>query len=159
MIVLRTKRFADEEDKFLVPRPFELPPGGKGLPIYYDVVGENVEKGQKPTTFMKERDERIKVCDGPWKDSYKPVLKSIKMGFIYSDRDPKERTHYYPDEGTNDIYYVSKDINGNDRLMYDIHKPVIEKTASGDDVVIIKIQLRYCSGHTHRNGKKFSETQ
>ena len=159
MIILRVKNFVEEDDRFIVPHPFPLPPGGEKFSVRYEVVGENVEKGSKPTKFMKERDERIKLGGSPWKKAYKSVMKSIKSGYIYIDGVVGERTHYYPDESTNDIYYVSKDINGNDRLMYDVHRPEIREVENGEKVVVIEIHLRYCSGHTHRDGKKFSKTE
>ena len=159
MIVLRTKKFVDGNSRFVEPTPFPFPPGSKNLKVIYKCVGENAETGQKPTKFMKERDERIRVCDGPWKTAYKSVMKSIKSGFIYTDRLPEERTHYYPEDSTKDMYYVSKDINPNDRLMYEVYRPKIIKDEDGNDIVSIKVRLVHCSGHTHRDGKKFSKTE
>ena len=159
MIILRIKHFVDPDRKFVTPVPFPLPTGGEDLPLRFVLVGENVKKGQKPTKFMKERDERIRVCDGPWKTAYKSVMKSIKSGFIYTDRLPEEHTHYYPEDSTKDMYYVSKDINPNDRLMYEVYRPKIIKDENGNDIVSIKVRLVHCSGHTHRDGKKFSKTE
>lgn len=160
MIILRTKHFVDPDKKFVTPIPFPLPPGGEDLPFVVAVIGENVPKGHPPTKFMKERDKMIKLGGKAWKNNYSPVLKSIKQGYVYEDRLPGERTHYYPDDSEKGKrYYVSKDINPNDRLMYDVYAPEIRKDKNGNDIVVQEVHLLHCSGHIDRKGKRFSETQ
>lgn len=59
---------------------------------------------------------------------------------MYEDCDSSERTHYYPSESSPDRYYISKDINPNDRLMYDLYKPKLIEI-EGEQCVVIRVVL------------------
>lgn len=157
MIVLRNKDFVekseDYDDKFVVPMPFPINPewvkAGYSLKIEIDDDSKSYQ-----------RDYNTRKMSEVWRKDIKKVRHSLKEGFIYNDKDPKERTHYYPKDSGPKRYYVSKDINPTDRLMYDLHAPKLyTDKETGETYIQIKVALLFCSGHTKRDGKKFSEIE
>lgn len=90
----------------------------------------------------------------------KKVRKEITDRYIFEDKiSGTTLTHYYPSESEpGKRYYISKFINGSDRLMYNIYAPRLIQIEEGKDPIIYyKIELKFCIGHTHYNGRKFSE--
>lgn len=148
MIVRRTKHFVDREDRFYKPTPFDINPKWENYPS--GVVINTTKE------FDKEYEQRAKLSS-VWKQRVRSLRRSLVENNIYDDKEPSEMTHYYKEESTNKRYYVSKDINSNDRLMYDVREPYLDKDENGDPVVITEVTLRHCTGHTHRDGKKFSQ--
>lgn len=149
MIILRHKLFVDSGDKFVTPSPFPINSEWRNYPIRFIVI-DNVSSYQ--------RDYKSRQISSEWRKAVRTLRNAIKLGYIYSDHDPSERTHYYPDESETGRYYLSKDINPNDRLMYDVYKPeLVEDPETGGKFIQIKIIFRFCAGHTHRSGKKFSQ--
>ena len=147
MLIRRIKKFTDREDSHISPPPFL--PYRKDVPVKLDI--------KSTKEFEKEWASRS-TQSREWTKEAKRVRNSIKSGYIYSDGNPSEHTHYYKDESTGTMYYVSKDINSNDGLMYSIYapEPIFDENNNLTEF-IIKIRLLFCTGHTHRNGKKFSQ--
>lgn len=157
MIVLRNKTFVEKDDnydKFVLPKPF---------PINQDWIkaGYSIKIEVDDNSKSYQKDYKSREISEEWRKAVKKIRRSIKSGHIYDDGDSSERTHYYPaDSKPGKRYYVSKDINPNDRLMYDLHAPILyTNPKTGETYIQLKVALLFCAGHTKRNGKKFSETQ
>lgn len=152
MILLRkNKLFVDREenDSFQQPKPFPIDSSWISAEYPVKVVIED-------SSSSYQRDYKSRQMSPEWRKEIKNLRRKIKAGYMYEDCDSSERTHYYPSESSPDRYYISKDINPNDRLMYDLYKPKLIEI-EGEQCVVIRVVLRYCAGHTHRNGKKFSQ--
>lgn len=144
-----TSKSSDTNDRCIPPPKFPIPKEWK------DEGYEEKLYIHPDSTFTREYNKRkdFKI----FRDEVKIVQKDFKEGAIYEDGNGrKTRTHYYPEESTKYRLYCSKDINGSDRLMYEIFAPKLEEI-DGKLVIVTEVILRFCSGHTHKNGKKFSE--
>ena len=151
MITFRQKQYViPEEQKFVRPEPFRIPNDWSIYEIKVEV--------KESETYTNEVKQRKDFVWKEWRRDLKQIRKEISDGYIYKDRYLNSSdTHYYPSESeVGKRYYTSKSINGNDRLMYDIYAPELI-TNSNRSIVVIKVILRYCIGHTYRNGRKFSK--
>ena len=152
MIVFKQKQYVvPGEEKFVRPTPFPIPNTWIGYRVNLNIVESD--------SYKNELKQRISPIWKEWRKDLKRTRREISEGFIYQDKTVgSSDTHYYPSESESDKrYYTSKSINGGDRLMYDIYAPELIINEEGN-LIIIKIVLLHCIGHTHRNGKKFSET-
>ena len=155
MITFKQKTYVvPEEDRFVTPDPFVIPREWEE----YQYKPEIIEL----SSYKREVNSRTGPMWKEWRANLKRIRKEIHDLYFYED-DPRSRvssdTHYYPSESeAGKRYYTSKSINGTDRLMYDVYSPILIKDPNTGDIVISqKITLNFCIGHTHRNGKKFSE--
>lgn len=149
MKILRQKIFVEESERFIEPPAFPIDSDWEKYPLKIKIEESNSYKKD-----YKSR-EHFKI----FRDQVKEVRKSIKKGYIYTDLNPKEKTHYYKSDSIPEkLLYVSKNINLQDRLMYEIYAPELIEGEGEDSFIQILIKLRFCSGHTTRKGKKFSET-
>ena len=157
MIVFRQKQYViPDEERFIRPTPFMIPNEW----IDYKFEFEIIESG----SYKRETNSRTESIWKEWRKDLKRVRKEISNYHIY-DNDPRNlgisKTHYYPSESElGKRYYTSKNINGGDRLMYDIYAPELTiDEETGEKCIYQKIILLHCIGYTHRNGKKFSEQE
>lgn len=155
MITFKQKNYViPEEERFVKPRPFPIPDEWKQYEFRMEIV--------ELSSYKREVNSRTGSMWKEWRTNLKRVRKEIKEKHVYDD-DPKSRipsdTHYYPAESEERRrYYTSKSINGTDRLMYDVYSPRLTKDLETEEMYILQlITLNFCIGHTHRNGKKFSE--
>ena len=120
MIVFRQKQYViPDEERFIRPTPFMIPNEW----IDYKFEFEIIESG----SYKREINSRTESIWKEWRKDLKRVRKEISNYHIYDD-DPRNlgisKTHYYPSESElGKRYYTSKNINGGDRLMYDIYAP------------------------------------
>lgn len=155
MITFKQKQYViPEEERFVKPEPFRIPNEWSIYGIKIDV-----KEAGSYTNEVKQRKDSIWT---EWRKDLKRIRKEISDGYIYKDKySNSSDTHYYPSESEfGKRYYTSKSINGGDRLMYDIYAPeLITSSEMNKSIVVIKVILRYCIGHTHRNGRKFSKQE
>ena len=155
MIIFKQKQYViPEEERFVKPAPFRIP---NDCDIFrMDII----ESG----SYERELKSRSGPMWSEWLKDLRRARKEIKKGYIYDDNPENleiSKTHYYPSESElGKRYYTSKNINGGDRLMYDIYAPELTiDEETGEKCIYQKIILLHCIGHTHRNGRKFSEQE
>lgn len=155
MITFRQKTYVvPAEDRFAKPDPFPMPSEWEQYRFRLDII--------ELASFKREVNSRTGPMWKEWRKNLKRVRKELNNYYIYDDdygSQPLSDTHYYPAESEiGKRYYTSKSINGTDRLMYDIYPPELSQDPdTGKLFIMQKITLNFCIGHTHRNGKKFSE--
>ena len=155
MITFRQKQYViPSEEKFVKPNPFNIPNEVVNYKFEFKII--------ESESYKRELKSREGTIWKEWRKDLKRVRKELSSYYIYDD-DLKNygisKTHYYPSESVSGKrYYVSKNINGNDRLMYDIYAPEIAIDEDTKEKCLYqKVVLLHCIGHTHRNGKKFSK--
>ena len=139
-------------ERFVQPPEWNIPESWKQYKKVFDII--------PLPSYDRDFNSRTDTIWKEWRKDVKRVRKEISDGYTNEDRNPGTTlTHYYPSESIpGKRYYVSKNINGNDRLMYDIYAPrLIQMEEGKDPVIYYKIELKFCIGHTHRSGKKFSK--
>lgn len=157
MIISKQKQYViPEEERFVKPSPFIIPNEW----IDYKFEFEIIESG----SYKKETNLRSGPIWKEWRKDLKRIRKELSNYHIYDDSPENgeiSKTHYYPSESIpGKRYYTSKNINGGDRLMYDIYAPELTiDEETGEKCIYQKIILLHCIGHTHRNGRKFSEQE
>lgn len=157
MIIFKQKQYViPEEERFVKPTPFIIP----NKWIDYKFEFEIIESG----SYKKEANLRSGPIWKEWRKDLKRARKEISNYHIYDDSPENNeisKTHYYPSESIqNKRYYTSKNINGGDRLMYDIYAPELTiDEETGEKCIYQKIVPLHCIGHTHRNGRKFSKQE
>lgn len=144
-----------ENERFIPPPEWNIPESWKQYRKIFDVIPLG--------SYTRDYNNRTgSIWRKEWRKDVKRVRKEISDGHIHHDKIPGTTlTHYYPSESeSGKRYYVSKFINGNDRLMYNTYAPrLIQMEEGKDPVVYYKIELKFCIGHTHYNGRKFSENR
>ena len=139
-------------ERFVQPPEWNIPESWKPYKDYIDII--------PLPSYDRDFNSRTDTIWKEWRKDVKRVRKEIAQGYTHKDRNPGTTlTHYYPSESIpGKRYYVSKNINGNDRLMYDIYAPELAYLNDNKEpIVYYKVNLKFCIGHTHRSGKKFSE--
>lgn len=144
-----------ENERFIKPPKFKIP---EEWEKFQKVL--KIEEASSYKRDLKSREQPSGVWDD-WRRKLKVVRKEVTQGFIYDDKIPETtKTHYYPSESNlKTRLYTSKFIGPSDRLMYDIYAPILVEDVNAPEgyVVLQRIVLLFCAGHTHRNGKKFSQ--
>ena len=138
-----------EEEKFLPPPEWSIPEKWKRYDKFLDVIPLG--------SYSQEFNTRTSDIWKEWRKDVKRVRKEISNGYTHDDRIPGTTlTHYYLSESEpGKRYYVSKKINGPDRLMYNIYAPELIYTNNEEDpIVYYKIELKFCIGHTHRKNSQ-----
>lgn len=155
MITFKQKTYVvPSEERYVQPIPFNIP--REWMEYRFDLSIREL------SSYTREVNSRVGPMWKEWRKNLKRIRKEIKEYNIYQDApgsNPPSDTHYYPSESeAGKRYYTSKSINGTDRLMYDIYSPkLIQNPDTGEFYVEQIVTLNFCIGHTHRNGKKFSE--
>ena len=143
MILLRRKIFMAREDnwnpipeseRFDSNHPLVIKHGGKMKVVMRPPSKEyaNPPIGPERIGVQRPRVEELK--------------RSIRGGFLYTDRVEGESTHPFNKKCTSNMHTLTKDINGYDRLGYEVYSP-IETDVNPEIPVEIPVRLISRSGH------------
>lgn len=110
-----------ENERFVQPPKWIIPESWKRYKDYIDII--------QLLSYTRDFNKRTGPIWREWRKDLKKVRKEITDGYIFDDRvQGTTLTHYYPSESEpGKRYYVSKFINGSDRLMYNIYAPKLIK--------------------------------
>ena len=152
MITFKQKNYViPEEERFVKPRPFPIPDEWKQYEFRMEIVELSSYKekstlgqdlcGKNGELILNVLEKKSK------KNTFTMMTQKAEFHLIHIIIRQRVRKG-------EDI----KSINGTDRLMYDIYNPRLTKDPETEEMYILQlITLNFCIGHTHRNGKKFSE--